>query len=249
MIECAFCGGTFTRRCWHSGTDHSKVVWQCVVSTKKGKKYCEHSKGIPEKVFEDAFVESYKQLCGNSKDVLEAFLERLAGTLNESNIEKEFLNLEKQVDVLDKKRKKLIDMRLEDIIDKESYEEKYDDLTVELKKLSKEKQSLKASLINEQTIKSRLKEFRKTLERNEVLKEFDRYVFESIVDKVIVGSNNEDGKIDPYKITFVYKTGFNDKQDGNIFRNSNWKGHSLEVCSKDSNDNKKMCLQTKDDTR
>lgn len=249
MLECAFCGGTLTRRSWHSGTNHSKVVWQCVVSTKKGKKYCEHSKGIPEKVFEDAFVESYKQLCGNSKEILESFLERLAGTLNESNIEKEFLNLEKQVDVLDKKRKKLIDMRLEDIIDKESYEEKYDDLTVELKKLSKEKQSLKASLINEQTIKSRLKEFRKTLERNEVLKEFDRYVFESIVDKVIVGSNNEDGKIDPYKITFVYKTGFNDKQDGNIFRNSNWNGHSLEVCSKDSNDNKKMCLQTKDDTR
>ncbi|WP_413927714.1 recombinase family protein [Clostridioides sp. ES-W-0016-02] len=27
MIECAFCGGTFTRRCWHSGTNHSKVVW------------------------------------------------------------------------------------------------------------------------------------------------------------------------------------------------------------------------------
>lgn len=32
-------------------------------------------------------------------------------------------------------------MRLEDIIDKESYEEKYDDLTVEIKKLSKEKNS------------------------------------------------------------------------------------------------------------
>lgn len=34
-------------------------------------------------------------------------------------------------------------MRLEDIIDKESYEEKYDDLTVEIKKLSKEKKLLK----------------------------------------------------------------------------------------------------------
>ena len=109
MLECAFCGGTLTRRSWHSGTNHSKVVWQCVVSTKRGKKYCEHSKGIPEKVIEDAFVESYKKLCGNNKEVLEEFLMRLSNTLNESNVEKEFLEIEKQIDVLDKKRKKLID--------------------------------------------------------------------------------------------------------------------------------------------
>ncbi len=24
MLECGFCGGTLTRRKWHSGTDHSK---------------------------------------------------------------------------------------------------------------------------------------------------------------------------------------------------------------------------------
>lgn len=244
MIECAFCGGTFTRRCWHSGTNHSKVVWQCVVSTKRGKKYCEHSKGIPEKVFEDAFVESYRQLCGNNKEVLEEFLSRLSDTLNESNVEKRFLDVEKQIEALDKKRKKLIDMRLEDIIDKESYEEKYYDLTFEIKKLSKEKQTIKASLINEKNIKERLKEFRKTLERNEVLEEFDRYVFESIVDKVIVGATNEDGTVDPYKITFVYKTGFDDKQDGNKFINKNL----LESYSKDNNDNKNQCSHTKNET-
>lgn len=90
-------------------------------------------------------------------------------------------------------------MRLEDIIDKESYEEKYDDLTVEIKKLSKEKKTLKASLINEKSIKARLREFRKILERNELLEKFDRYVFASIVDKVIVGVINEDGIVDPYK--------------------------------------------------
>ncbi|WP_166484617.1 hypothetical protein [Clostridium cuniculi] len=56
-------------------------------------------------------------------------------------------------------------MRLEDIIDKESYEEKCDYLTVEIKKLSKEKKTIKVSLINEKSIKSRLNELRKTLEK------------------------------------------------------------------------------------
>ena len=34
---------------------------------------------------------------------------------------------------------------------------------------------------------------------------FDRIVFESIVEKVIVGETGEDGNVDPYKLTFVLK--------------------------------------------
>ena len=38
-----------------------------------------------------------------------------------------------------------------------------------------------------------------------MLDKFDRVVFESIVEKVIVGDISEDGIIDPYKLTFVLK--------------------------------------------
>ncbi|MGL5766175.1 MAG: hypothetical protein ACRCX8_11100 [Sarcina sp.] len=54
------------------------------------------------------------------------------------------------------------------------------------------------------------------------------------MDKVIVRATNEDGTVDPCKITFVYKTGFDDKQDGNKFIDNN----SLKAYSKDNNDNK-----------
>ncbi len=67
---------------------------------------------------------------------------------------------------------------------------------------------------NNNEIKNRMKTFKTMLERKEVLKEFDRYVFESIVDKVIVGEVDENGNVDPYKLTFVYKTGFKDDLDG-----------------------------------
>ena len=30
-----------------------KVIWQCVTATKKGKKFCKHSKGIPETAIEE----------------------------------------------------------------------------------------------------------------------------------------------------------------------------------------------------
>lgn len=63
-----------------------------------------------------------------------------------------------------------------------------------------------------------MKDFKSMLERKEILKEFDRYVFESIVEKVIVGEIDENGDVDPYKLTFVYKTGFKDDLDGEKFK-------------------------------
>lgn len=43
-------------------------------------------------------------------------------------------------------------------------------------------------------------------------------IFESIVDYVIVGGYNEDGNVDPSIITFVYRTGFKDRKNGDDFK-------------------------------
>ena len=51
-----------------------------------------------------------------------------------------------------------------------------------------------------------------------MLEEFDRYVFESIVEKVIVGGYDEEGNKDPELITFIYKSGFKDSLTAHDFR-------------------------------
>ena len=98
MLECGFCGGTLTRRNWHSSSQYSKVIWQCVTATKKGKKFCKHSKGIPETAIEEAFVESYRLLCDDNKDVLEEFLQRMDDTLSSSAVSKQLAKTEKEID-------------------------------------------------------------------------------------------------------------------------------------------------------
>lgn len=62
-------------------------------------------------------------------------------------------------------------------------------------------------------LRRRLNEFRKSLKNNGVLEEFDRAVFESVIEKVIIGGYDKDGNAVPYKITFIYKTGFKDGFD------------------------------------
>jgi SWIM/SEC-C metal-binding protein len=60
----------------------------------------------------------------------------------------------------------------------------------------------------------RLEHFRKVLRTNEILTLFDRNVFESIVNKVIIGADSDPENPNPYKLTFVYKTGIHNSVQG-----------------------------------
>ena len=83
------------------------------------------------------------------------------------------------------------------------------------------------------------------MEQNEVFDKFDRYVFESIVEKVIVGGLDENGNVDPAQLTFVYKTGLKNSVDGAKFKpqrkNARGRHRTDELCSHDSNEVDKMC--------
>ena len=150
-------------------------------------------------------------------------------------------------------RAKLVDMRLEEIIDKETYEQKYFDLSSQIEQLQKQRESLQESAETESTMKKRIAEFRRTLEENEVLDTFDRYVFESIVEKVIVGGYDEDGNKDPAMLTFIYKTGFKNSLDGTNFKpprkNSKAAKQNAGLCSHTTDEAKSMCSYHSDDTR
>lgn len=100
-------------------------------------------------------------------------------------------------------------------------------------------------------LKRRVADFKKALSKNEVLQEFDRGIFESIIEKVIVGDYDEDGNKDPYKITFIYKTGFKN-EIGNAkerFDKSKSVGDKAkELCSHIVDEVKDVCSCVSDNT-
>jgi len=173
-------------------------------------------------------------------------------TLNSSSVNKQLSKVDKDIESLEKKKSKLVDMRLEDTIDSDTYESKFSSMTKKQEDLLKERTKLQETAINEKDIKRRLREFKKTLEQNEVLAEFDRYVFESIVEKVVVGGYDEDGNIDPTQLIFVYKTGFKNSLDGNRFKperkNARGNRKSKELCSHTNNEVNSLCSDSSTDT-
>lgn len=205
MCECGFCGSNLTRRSHHQDTQHKKPVWKCRVSTNKGIKHCPNSKTIDEAILENAFLEAFRLLADNFDDVLDSVLDTVETTISSSEDEIKVKRIEKSISNLDYKRNKLTDMLLDDKISKEAYNEKYDEFTAKITKAKEEREFFFANVNAQQNIGKRMKELRQKLTEVDVLDTFDRVVFESIVEKVIVGEVNEDGSIDPYKLTFVLK--------------------------------------------
>ena len=205
MCECAFCGHKLTRRTRHSSSIYEKPVWQCMNATKNGIKNCPHCKAIDESILEGAFIEAFGLLAGNFEDVLDVVMDAVESSLtNEDDIRKR-QQLDKDISALNSKKSRMTDMLIDGTIAKEVYDEKMIEFNRKLHTLDGKKRLLEESIDKQKDVGKRMAELRQTLENEEILDEFDRVVFESIIDRVLVGGFNEDGTADPYKLTFVLK--------------------------------------------
>lgn len=120
------------------------------------------------------------------------------------------------------------------------------------RKLLDEKKTLELTIKDENSIKERLKQFKKILENKEIIEEFNRTVFESIVDKVVVGRIDKDGTVHSYDITFYFKTWIKDSQDSNNFKDKrkNAKDNGInKLCFYKNDEEKNLCSQAKDNAR
>ncbi|MCI9560441.1 MAG: hypothetical protein HFG52_14695 [Lachnospiraceae bacterium] len=205
MCECAYCGHKLTRRTRHSKSDYEKPVWQCMNATKNGIANCPNCKAVDEAILKGAFLNAFGLLAGNFDDVLDVVLSYVAESAdNDENVWKK-QQIDKDISSLESKKLRMTDMLIDGTISKEVYEEKMVDFTRKLHKPSERKALLEDSICTQKDINRRMSELRDTLEKEKVLDEFDKVVFESVIDRVIVGGYEEDGAPDPYKLTFVLK--------------------------------------------
>ena len=169
----------------------------------------------------------------------------------EDSIEDKIEKLNRSAYNIQYKRKKLLENYLEGVVAKDIYEET--DMGYE-KKLSEAKSQLSMldqQYDNEGSLQRRLADFKKALSKNQVLEEFDRGIFESIIEKVIVGGYDENGEKDPYKIIFIYKTGFKN-EIGNAKERFGKKSKAVEtvkeMCSHIVDEVKDVCSYVSDNT-
>ena len=144
----------------------------------------------------------------------------------------------------------LVNLRLDGQISESIYNEKYNEILSEKEYLSEEKINVETTLKSEVDVKKRLAEFKKLLSSQKILTAFDRTVFESIHEKIIIGGVNSDGEIDPAMLTIIFKSGETKNKNGKQFKSKrkNAKLDSNELCPQDSNEDKKLYSQVADNT-
>ncbi len=216
MMKCGFCGGSITRRSWHGNTANKKIVWACMTGTKKGKRYCEHSKSISEKALEAAFVDAFNIMCTNNKDMVIEFLKTVEESLGQSNLTKKIRKIKEDIYKLENKLGKLVELNVDGIINRETYEEKYHNTASEIEELKQEESQLGNAYEEQRELENKMKSFRKVFENNKLLEKFDREIFENVIDKVIIGKVDETGKKNPYSVTFIFKTGLQLEEDCSV---------------------------------
>ena len=153
---------------------------------------------------------------------------------------------------MQRRKEKLLDLRLDNNIDRDIYDKKNQELSEQLKKLQAEQLQLVELSKNQESTKTRIREFRKNLNSGELLESFDRVVFESVVERIIIGGYNDEGVEDPLKITFVYKTGIHSNLNAKDFKPKRKNAAAVhtdaELCSYASVEYNKLCLHSSSDT-
>ena len=218
MMECGFCGATYSRRSAHSGSAYSKVIWQCMGAVRKGVQECPHSKAIDEAAIEKAFMDSYKMVCSQHEGIVEELLGYAKEALQETDIVKRREEVEKQRKEMQKKNERLIEMRLDDAIDEVAYKGKFHELSEKTNALDLELHKLNKMAGQEIDIEKRMEEFKRALQEPVSQEHFNRAVFDSVVEKIIIGGYDKDDKPNSYKITFIYKIGITDEKDGSKYK-------------------------------
>lgn len=205
MCECGFCGKYLTRRSHNQTVAQTKPVWKCRTSTNFGIKNCPHSKAVDEAVIENAFLDMFHLLADNFDDVFDSVIRSIEETLSDNECVVKLQRVDKIISKLESKRKKLTGLLLDDKITKEAYDAQYNELVRKTNQAKKEHSLYSASAETQKYASRRMKEIRTCLSQAYMPDKFDRVVFESIVEKVIVGGIESDGTADPYKLTFVLK--------------------------------------------
>lgn len=174
---------------------------------KHGKENCPHCKAMKESIIEEAFTESYKLLCNNNKELIQTFLKEMEEIIQEESNESSIKKLEEEKQILKEKIDKLIDLNLNGTITLETLQEKKAKLQNKINQIEKEQEHLQIELEDSISLNQGLNKFKTLFKDNEIMPEFDKDVFELMIEKVIIGEKDSKGKVNPRVITFILKSG------------------------------------------
>lgn len=201
-IQCGCCGKNYVRK---KNTHGSYVPYWTCNSRLSG--YEEKSKSIyiREDMLKEAFVKTYNLYAQKTKSQRVNLYNKLQKLLLSNDSEKEIRKLNEERNNLYNRLSKLLDMKLDDYANKDVYEKKEKELNVQINAIDQRIDESNKVKKKNNNLKKQLEKIEEIISSNHQMKEFDEDIFEILVDKIIIGGEDEEGNYSPNIIRFMLR--------------------------------------------
>ena len=213
-----------------AGKRKNNPVWECQIYRKESLKGCSNPRVFEfelDTLFKDMFNKLLKRknyIFGEIVSVCENYLET-------NNNESEIKNIESKILHLNNKKDKLLELVMEEYLEKADYKKQVDLLNEEINSYQNKLNELKINKKDKNYIKNKINEIKKALDNS--LNDDKCYsdVFNELIDKIIV-NKQEDKKI---KLDIYMKTG------ESIYTTSDNLGRKFHLLDDDTANNSRKC--------
>jgi len=209
-IECGLCHRNYVRKHGsHKSNGEKKyysVYWRCSEYIAKTGE-CDSAKGIREIELDDMFVQLFNEMIETYQHSDDALMKKIETTIYNKKDYNELKKLDLEEQKLKKKLSNLIDLKLEDDSVKDIYEDKEIMIKEQLSEIKARKAEINSIIHNKKLTQERINQIRELLSNTKKLKEFDREIFENLIERIYIGELKADNTKDYSIIRFVLKTG------------------------------------------
>ena len=197
-LECANCGSKYKRAIWHKGKSFEKVVWRCTENIRNGiekvnaqgvKEGCA-AKAVEESVLQKAFLELLQDIVKDKDAILNDLEKTIIKVMEEAKNTSCLKSLNESIEKINARKDKLIDLFSDDVISKEEFKKRNDQLNNQLEELNDK-------ILQAEAEREKLRDERKVFEKiREVIRkmgsarEFSEGICRELLKKVIIYDRN-----------------------------------------------------------
>ena len=206
-IECGICGSNYVHRTSGNKKEKQYFYWSCYnkVSLKEN---CSESLTIREEVLKELFVKVYNLIIEKKHKTKDKLINAIKETITDEDNKKEINKLYGEVQTLQKRLSNLIDLKLDNIENKDIYNEKEKEINDKIKILNSQIEQLEYNEMQNKDLSKQLKSIEKIIyEEEQPIEEFDDVKFDNLVEKIIIGEKDKDGNVNNNVIRFILKIG------------------------------------------
>ena len=206
-MKCGFCNSIYVRRHGTKKKDGTTIIyWNCYQRV-EDKAYCNHAHLTRDDVIKSAFVELYNYISKNKSKTKNKLLSAIKKVIREDNYKKKLSIVENDLDSLRNKLSKLVDMKLDGVIDNDAYIDKERELKNQINNIEENKNELLRQKDLNDSLSNRINAIESIIQDSNELSEFDSETFNNIIEKIIIGEIDEDDTPNPNAFRFILKNG------------------------------------------